>query len=202
MSLSFVFKSSTSLFEAVLVVVGLVEVEIEARGCVPAGLGDSIGRPRRGDCDCTGLRSDPFCPLLSLSIGDCVCTSVLSAGESCSLLPLVWLLPLTDPERELCCNMERRLLGLRAGGSPDLAVPFVAPIVEVRDGLVAVVVGGAMDGRPDMLVRLLAVIDNREPVDGGAALGFELIEAGREESCFVGDCIGDCIGSDLFCTVQ
>ena len=44
MSLSFVFRSSISRFEAVLVVADLCEVVPDVRSCMLTVLGDSIGR--------------------------------------------------------------------------------------------------------------------------------------------------------------
>ena len=55
---------------------------------------------------------------------------------------------------------------------------------------------GAIDGRPDILVRLLAFIDTLELADGGAGCEVELPELGLEMSCFVGDFAGDYIESD------
>ena len=87
--------------------------------------------------------------------------------------------------------MERRLPGLRIDGTPGFAIPFEVPVVDDRDVLVVVlVVGGSIDGRPDILVRFLTAADTLDVVGGGAVRELELLEAGPV-SCFVGDFVGD-----------
>lgn len=92
-----------------------------------------------------------------------------------------------------CCKADRRPTGCRLGAKDGRAVPFKLDPAAGRATLGAVEVGGAMAGRPDILVLFPIATAGFADIDDAGALREAPPTGGLELSCLTGCFVGDCV---------